>query len=485
VEPWLRSRARRHPDAPALVCGGVVTSFHALDARVDLVARRIAAAGVAVGDRVVLCAAPAPRTIEIIHAVQRLGATLVPIGTRTTACEARALVARVRPALVMYDDAGAGVVAPARGSDAPRTLDATRGLDDLAPGSPRVLHDVLDPAAFHSMLFTSGTTGNAKAACLSHANYAASAGAAARHLGVSARDRWLACMPLSHVGGLSIVLRGAVTGFAVVLHARFDPDDVNRAIAAGGVTIVSVVPTMLVRMLDALGDAVYPPSLRVVLTGGGPLPAAMLARARAAGVPVAPTYGLTEAGSQVATGRPGVVPPAALPLPGTEVRIAAPDDDGVGEILVRAPTVMTGYFEDAAATAAALRDGWLHTGDLGRLDAAGALSVVGRRTDLIVTGGENVYPVEVERVLAEHPDVAEVAVFGVPDDVWGERVVATIVPARGALDGPALRAWAAARLAAFKIPRDIRVAAALPRTASGKVRRAALRAAAVSRASVS
>jgi O-succinylbenzoic acid--CoA ligase len=238
-------------------------------------------------------------------------------------------------------------------------------------------------------------------------------------------------------------------------------------------------------MLDALGDARYPPSLRVVLTGGGPLPAVVLARARAASVPVAPTYGLTEAASQVATGRPGVVPPAAFPLPATEVRIAAPDGAGIGEILVRGPTVMTGYFEDAAATAAALRDGWLHTGDLGRLDADGALSVVGRRTDLIVTGGENVYPVEVERVLAEHPNVAEVAVFGVPDDVWGERVVATIVPTRGALDGPALRAWAASRLAAFKIPRDVRVAAALPRTASGKIRRAALRAAAVSRASAS
>lgn len=481
MEPWLRRRARLTPDAPALVHGGVTCSFAALDRASEAVALDLVARGIGSGDRVVLLAAPAPRAVQVIHALQYLGATLVPINARSTATEVRDLVAMVRPTAVLHDRATAPLL-----DELPPSL--ALGLDELdAARSPRPA-GLVGPSAselletsVHSMLFTSGTTGRPKAACLTHANHAASALASARHLAIGARDRWLLCMSLCHVGGIAVVVRSAITGFAVVLHERFDPDTTNRAIVDDGVTIVSVVPTMLARMLDALGDRSYPATLRVVLTGGGPLPPILRARAHAAGVPVVPTYGLTEAASQVATGRPGGAGAtgtvAATALPGTELRIHDPDAAGVGEIVVCGPTVMQGYFEDAPASEAVLCDGWLHTGDAGRMDADGALTVVGRRSDLIVSGGENVYPAEVERVLARYPDVDDVAVYGVPDDEWGECVVAAIVPVGEDLDVEGLRAWSTAQLAGYKVPRTIRLVRTLPRTASGKLRRAQLRAA--------
>ncbi len=474
VDPWLRSRARRTPDAPALLHDGGIASFAMLDTAAERMARALAARGVTADDRVGLLAGPTPCALQAIHALQYLGATLVPFNPRSPAKEVRALVDIIRPAAVVHDRTTAPLVAQL----APGL---TIALDELgapaaalpSPAFPSSAQ--LSADAIHSMLFTSGTTGRPKVACLTHANHEASARASAQHLAIDAQDRWLLCMPPCHVGGLAILLRSAIMGFTVVLHERFDPDAVNRAIVDDAVSIVSVVPTMLVRMLDALGTRAYPETLRIVLTGGGPLPPPLVARARAAGVPIVPTYGLTEAASQVATGRP-IDPTSATALPGTDLRIRDPDAAGVGEILVRGATVMHGYFEDAVASRAALRQGWLHTGDAGRLDG-GALTVVGRRSDLIVSGGENVYPAEVERVLAEHPNVEEAAVYGVPDDEWGECVVAAIVPVAEPFDAEAVRAWSASRLARYKIPRLIRVVTTLPRTASGKLRRAELRSA--------
>jgi acyl-CoA synthetase (AMP-forming)/AMP-acid ligase II len=220
---------------------------------------------------------------------------------------------------------------------------------------------------------------------------------------------------------------------------------------------------------DVAGGPESLEGLRGILTGGGPLPEPLRRRCVAGGLPIAVTYGLTEACSQVATAAPGTE--AVRALEGVDLRIAGPEADGVGEIVVRGPMVMKGYLDDEDATRGALRGGWLHTGDLGRLSADGSLTVAGRRTDLVVTGGENVYPVEVERVLERHPGIAEVAVFGLPDHEWGERVVAAIVPSRGMLDAQELTEWCRGHLAAFKVPREIRMVPALPRSPSGKLRR--------------
>jgi O-succinylbenzoic acid--CoA ligase len=469
MTPWLAGRARETPRAPALETSAGTITFADLAERSDLVARRLAGRGVRRGDRVALLGEPTPRSVEIVHALQRLGATLVPIGTRLAEPEVRRLLDFVRPRLTLHDARRAHLVA-AESIEMQAALDAT----DLAPAS--VLRDEVAGDDVHSIVFTSGTTGTPKGAMLTHRGHHASAVASAARLGTTAADRWLLCMSLAHVGGLSIVLRSAITGFAIVLHDGFDAGAAARALREGGVTTVSVVATKLYRLLEVAPGRSWPETLRCVLTGGGPLPASLLARALALGVPVAPTYGLTEACSQVATAPPGSVGPdapvAGAPLPGVDVCIADAGADGVGEILVRGPIVMAGYFDNAEASARALRDGWLHTGDLGRLDEAGRLQVAGRCSDLIVSGGENVTPDEVEEVLRRHPAVADAAVYGVPDDHWGERVLATVVPAGAAdFDEQALRAWCREHLAGFKVPAAIRAVATLPRTPSGKVQR--------------
>ena len=237
---------------------------------------------------------------------------------------------------------------------------------------------------------------------------------------------------------------------------------------------------MLSRLLAHRAGRPAPAGLDVLLLGGAAAPRELLARAHQAGYPVCATYGLTEATSQVATARPwraGVADrPPMLPLQGTEVRIVLDGRDvpaGVpGEIMVRGPTVMKGYFDDPAATARVIRDGWLHTGDIGFLDQAGGLHVLDRRDDLVVSGGENVYPVEVEAVLLEHPSVAEAAVAGVPDPDLGARVVAWIVVKNGAAtDARVLSVHCSARLAGYKRPREFRFVSDLPRNATGKLQR--------------
>jgi O-succinylbenzoic acid--CoA ligase len=284
---------------------------------------------------------------------------------------------------------------------------------------------------------------------LTYGNWLWSALGSAVALGLDRDERWLCTLPLSHVGGLSILLRSVIYATTVVLHDGFDAAKAIRALDGdGAATLVSVVPTTLARLLDA--GLREPPALRAALVGGGPVAPALLARARDAGVPCVTTYGLTEACSQVTTGGP--------PLFCTRVRI------GVGgEILVAGPTVAPGSVGD---------DGWLHTGDLGRLDERGELTVTGRAADTIITGGENVAPAEVEAVLAEHPAVADVAVHGAPDERWGERVVATIVLRPGATaTSDLLAGYCRVRLARYKVPKEFRFSLDLPRTQSGKLLR--------------
>jgi O-succinylbenzoic acid--CoA ligase len=308
-------------------------------------------------------------------------------------------------------------------------------------------HD-LDATAI--VVHTSGSTGAPRPVELTYGNWLWSALGSGVALGVDPSERWLCTLPLTHVGGLSILLRSAVYGTSIVLHERFETDRVLAELHdPAGPTLVSLVPTTLARLLDA--GLRKPPALRWALLGGAPLPAALLDRAAAAGVPVAPTYGLTEACSQVAT--------HGVPLFCTRVRLSAE-----GEILVAGPTV-------APASGPVL-----HTGDLGRIDERGRLTVTGRLSDTIVTGGENVAPTEVEAVLAAHPAVAEAAVHGRADPDWGEAVVATVVLRPGAeATAEALRRHCAAQLAAFKVPKTVAFARELPRTASGKVARSALR----------
>ena len=324
------------------------------------------------------------------------------------------------------------------------------------------------------LLYTSGTTGRPKGAMLSLEALWAAAAASSERLQTGADDRWLACIPLAHIGGLSILLRALHDGLLVVAQPRFSAAAVTASLHSEAITRLSLVPTMLRDLLDA--GATPPPNLRTLLLGGAAAPPELVRRAIEAGWPIATTYGLTEAAAQVTTATPAQTAAnpesSGLPLPGYRLRIADPAADGVGQVEVAAPSLMTGYHRRPDDTASALRDGWLRTGDLGRLLPDGQLCLLARRTDLIVSGGENIYPAEIEAALRTLPEVAEACVVGLPSDRWGQQVGAMLVLRPGAsLTLEALRAALASSLATFKHPRVLLLVPALPQTASGKVDR--------------
>jgi O-succinylbenzoic acid--CoA ligase len=476
---WLLQRAALTPEAPALETLSHTWSFAELSDRASRAARYLHEQAPPGDSPVALLLEGHATFAAWFHAAALAGRAVLPLNLRLTAGElARQLEdARVDWLIGEEDDprlaALAGHVPGLRADPAP-------GLAGLPLPSAPLPGEARDGDALLAVLFTSGTSGRAKGACLSRGNFEASAHAALGRLGPAVRGRWLACMPLFHVGGLSILVRSVLFGGPVRLLPRFDVAEVSAALDAGDVEGVSLVPTMLSRLLEHRADRPAPAGLRVLLLGGAAAAPELLARALAAGYPVCPTYGLTEAASQVASAPPPAAgatrPQPLLPLPGTELRIVADGRDvaagEAGEILVRGPTVMQGYLHRPEDTARALRGGWLHTGDIGCLDHQGGLTVLDRRDDLIVSGGENVYPAEVEAALLEHPSVADAGVAGMPDPDLGSRVVAWIVAVPGAApDVESLRRHCRERLAGFKQPREFRRVAALPRNAAGKLQR--------------
>lgn len=336
-----------------------------------------------------------------------------------------------------------------------------------------------DPDSVATIFFTSGTTGRPKAVPHTWNQHAASAAASAFNLGVVPHDDWLCTLPLFHVGGLAIVFRSLLYGTRLTLHRRFDAERVLQSIEDGA-TLVSLVPTMLKRLLDTDPSRLKASRLRAVLLGGGPATMGLFQSARDIDLPVFQTYGMTEAASQITTMPPGAaldrIGSAGLPIFGAEIAIR--DDTGdplpvgdVGNIWARGPMITHGYLDRPEANASAFDDGWFFTGDFGRVDEDGFLKVESRRDDLIVTGGENVYPAEVESLLAAHHAIEEVAVVGEADEEWGERVVAFVV---STADQAELERFARDVLAPFQLPREWRFIDELPRNPSGKILRRAL-----------
>jgi o-succinylbenzoate---CoA ligase len=447
VPEWLRQRASVTPNRLALVCGEQSWTFAELDARVDAAA---AALDTREGQRVGIRGTNSAGFVVAVHALMRRGSVLVPINSRLTDSEVDWQVQDAEVSRVLGDDDLDSLVQT-------RLEPATRTVRDF------------DLLAWHSIVYTSGTSGRPKGAILTYGNHWWSAIASALNLGLLADDTWLACLPLFHVGGLSILLRSVVCGMTAVVQPRFDAAEVNRAIDERAVSIVSVVSTMLDRMLTERGTRPYPPTLRCVLLGGGPAPLPLLERATSAGVPVVQTYGLTETASQVVTLAPEdalrKLGSAGKALMGSEIQVAAD-----GEICVRGPSVSPGYVNHPP------RAGWLHTGDVGHMDDDGYLYVLDRRDDLIVSGGENVYPAEVEAALLAHPAVEEAGVIGVADAEWGRRVTGVVVRRAGvSASAEELIAFCRTRLAGYKVPRTIQFRSALPRNAAGKLLRRELR----------
>lgn len=489
MSEWLRQRASVSPERLALLCGNERWTFAELDRRVAVVASRLADAGVGAGQRLALLASSGPHFVQVMHAAARLGAVLVPLNAHLTPPELLRQIEDCDPAFLVHDEANREIAANLFGARPSLCLLSLAHLLREEASTPAADGDtgteLVDLSAVHTIIYTSGTTGTPKGALLTFGNHWWNAMGSALNLGLREDDCWLACLPLFHIGGLAVLLRSVIYGIPVVLLESFDAAAVNRAIEEERATVVSLVPTMLARLLKERNYRPLPASLRCLLVGGGPLPTSLLAECTRRGWPIAPTYGLTEAASQVATlapadaaRKPGSV---GKPLFPTRVRIAGEDGKEVpvgvpGEILVQGPTVTPGYFRRPRESAEVLRDGWLHTGDLGRLDTEGYLYILDRRNDLIVSGGENVSPAEVEEALRAHPDVLDAGVTGLPDEEWGQRVVAAVVSRQGAeLSREDLLAFCRQRLAPYKLPKEVQFLRELPRNAAGKLARAELR----------
>ncbi len=482
VADWLAEWGCTQPDRIALMEGEMRWTFTELAAWAGTIVGRMSALGVARSDRVAVLAPPGAGHAALIHALRWLGAVLVPLNARGAPAELAAQVADAGVRALVHADASVDEArAIAQGAGGPLIV-SLESLTRAIEGTEVPVAQPLDLSWPQAIVYTSGTTGRAKGAILTHANHLASAQAWAGLLAPQPMDRWLACLPFHHVAGLAMIMRSAIWGVPLVVHPSFEPRAVSRAIDDEAISHLSLVAVMLRRLIAERGDRHTPTSLRGVLLGGGPTPVELIRRALERGIPVIPTYGLTETASGVAAlppeevgGHPGS---SGRALDGVELRVGhegTPCGPGeIGEILVRGPMVMAGYHARPDDSAAALAGGWLHTGDLGSIDRGGYLTIADRRADLIISGGENIYPAEIEAVLVEHPGVIDAGVFGQPDDRWGAVPVAAIVVAPSPTDppdDPTLRAFCAARLARYKVPtRFVRVEA-VPRSAAGKLLR--------------
>ena len=439
LDDWLAQRSASAPDRVALEAEGATMTYAELEAEATWVARRLAAQGVRRGSTAALTMHPRREQVVIAHALMKVGARMLPLSPRLTEAERLAIVAVEKPILDL-DDPG----------------ELTQTEADLPLLGE---HDMDDVCA---LVLTSGSSGPPKPVGLTYGNFLWNAVGSGFNIGVDPADRWLCCLPLSHIAGLGIVMRCVIYGTTAVVHDGFDVDRVAAALAEDRITVLSLVTTMLTRLLDAGADLSGP---RAILVGGGPVPREPLEEAIAKGATVVQTYGLTETCSQVSTLAPAdakrKLGSAGRPLLTTHLRIRD------GEILVQGPTVAPGCADEA---------GWLHTGDLGHIDEEGFLYVEDRIDDLIVSGGENVVPAEVEEVLLRHPAVADAAVVGREDPEWQQAVTAVVVLEDGSEATPdQLRRHCAEHLTGFKVPRRVELAAALPRTPSGKLMRRALR----------
>jgi malonyl-CoA/methylmalonyl-CoA synthetase len=424
----------------------------------------LASRGVAKGTRVVWCARGTLDSVEALLAILRAGATLVPINPAASPAEIAHIVEDAEPTVIVTDLADA---AAAFGSSVP-ILSVEELAGSPATGAP-FAEPVLSPGDDALIVYTSGTTGRPKGAVHTHASVLAGIAALHAAWGWQPEDRLILTLPLFHVHGLVAGLFGSLTaGATASIFDRFDEASVLSA--ADTHTMFFGVPTMYHR-LAATGRAGELGVLRLCVSGSAPLSADLWHQLADEGVVVLERYGMTETLltlSNPLTGerRPGSV---GRPLPGVEAVIDEPDDEGVGELYVRGPTLCRGYWRRSEDTTPG---GWFVTGDLVSVAEDGYVTIRGRSTDMIITGGHNVYPAEVEAVLARHPGVREVAVVGVPSAEWGETVEAFVV---GDPDLSSLDDMATTELAAFKRPRQVHIVEALPRNALGKVLRGDLR----------
>jgi long-chain acyl-CoA synthetase len=446
----LADWALAHPERPALFFEDEAISYGMLERHTAVAAGVLRAAGVRAGDRVAIKLPNTPAYVAAYVGALRLGAIAVPLNVLLAPPE---IDARLQAA-------------------APKSYVARPLPTDGDLHSEIVERDEDDPAA---LLFTSGTTGAPKGAILTHGSIRAATTFGADALGFTADDVLLGAAPFPHVLGQQVIVCALLTGAAIFVMQRFEPEPALEAMTSTRTTVMFGVPTMCIALGEAARSAEQLPPLRIAHIGGSAVPVDVARRFEDRfGAAIHEGYGLTEMSGLATTfalGRRRKAGSVGRPSSDTEMRIANADEQGIGEVQFRGPSVIRGYWNDPDATAAAIDgDGWLSTGDLGYLDEDGDLFLVDRKKELIIRGGYNVYPREVEEVLYEHPAVLEAAVVGVPHESLGEDVAALVVPRPGAeLDPEELKAWTKERVAAYKYPRHVVLVAELPKSPTGKI----------------
>jgi acyl-CoA synthetase (AMP-forming)/AMP-acid ligase II len=497
---FLQKRAQLSPRMEALVEveRGRRFNYAELDARANQLGHALVAQGVRPGDRVAVLLMNGVEYIESYFALAKLGAVMVPLNWRLVADELAFIVKDAGAVALVYDADFDAAAAALRGADTPLRV-YVRASGGAAPADGALDYDALRDAATPAphaceagpddllfIMYTSGTTGLPKGAMHTHGTMAAASLTINLTSDQRYGDRYLQVLPLFHVGALTPLTAGIHRGVTLVMMRSFDPAKIFPLIEAERITSGLAVPAMLTFMLAAgKPDACDLSSLRWLMSGAAPVPPALIERYAALGIEVHQVYGLTETCGPACL----ISPEAALAKVGstgpaffhTDVRVV--DEAGrdvevgaIGEVLVRGAHIMTGYWNRPDATAETIRDGWLYTGDLATVDKDGFVFIQDRKKDMIITGGENVYPAEVEAVLARHPDVLECAVIGMPSPRWGESAAAVVVAKPGAsLDAGQVLAFFQGKLARYKIPRVVEFVDQIPRNPTGKVLKRVLR----------
>src|SRR5690554_178368 len=493
ITDFLQRRAQLSPDKIAIrdtIIGRDVT-YAAWNAQANQTANYLRALGVETGDRVAVYATNSMDYLDVWMACGKIGAVLQNLNWRLAVGELDALLRDAAPVVLIYSGGFTEIVNRLRGAPSVRhfvALDARAHESDrhfceraAYPAELTAPRPDLDWDSPWVICYTGGTTGLPKGAILSHGNMTWNSINTVMSWELDARDVAILNSPLFHTGGLNVFTLPIIhCGGTNVLCAGFDADQVFDLVESGEVTLFFGVPTMWIVLQQHPRWAKADFSrLKLVINGGAPCPMPVFERFWAKGVDFKTGYGLTEAGPNTfwlpqadVRRKPGAV---GLPLMHIDVRVVRPDGtecdaEEPGELLIRGPHVTPGYWNNAAATAAAIRDGWLYTGDLAVRDAEGYYTIVGRLKDMIISGGENVYPAEVESVMYRHSAIKEAALIGVPDDLWGEVGRAIVVREPGKpLDEAGLIAFLREHLAHYKVPRSVVFVDALPKTGAGKI----------------
>ncbi|WP_347549185.1 o-succinylbenzoate--CoA ligase [Pseudalkalibacillus hwajinpoensis] len=477
---WLHKRASMTPERIAVIENNQQLTYKELNEKSIGIANGMKNEGIAKGQHIGFLMQNGLNAAVCLHALMYIGAVIVPLNHRLTGPELSFQVEDAELSFVIADAELENKALNALG-DANSTLVIWEAL--IPDPNSDELETIISLDQLHTIMYTSGTTGKPKGVMLTYGNHWWSAVSSSLNLGLHTEDRWLCAVPMFHMSGLSILLRSVIYGVTMIIQPRFDPHSVNQSIQQEGISVVSVVSAMLKRMLDDLADENYPSTLRCVLLGGGPAPYPLLSICETKNIPVFQTFGMTETASQLVTLSPeymldkqGSAGKALFP---SEVKIS---DNGKmlsqgehGEILVKGPTVTKGYWKRKEATELSLRNGWLHTGDIGYLDGDGFLFVLDRRKDLILSGGENVYPAEIEAALFEHKEVKDAGVTGMIDEKWGEVPIAFVVRGDDGVTEGELLAFLSERLAGYKLPKSISFVSELPRNGANKLQRTLLK----------